>query len=175
MLNTFIFFYSSSMLYKHDVFTYKTHLREVSMHMNIFNLLMYVSSGHGSSVMSVVFSRDGKIIVSGSMDKSVKIWDMETGDVAEETQDFAVNVDETAMLRAEIAKNLQESLKKEEELLKKDEELQKQRMEIANLKQTSSSESCNPTAVGVSIDRNELKSRIKEPLLQAWTSSFLDK
>ena len=100
---------------------------------------------------------------------------METGDVTEETQDLAVYVDETAMLRAEIAKNLQESLKKEEELLKKDEELQKQRMEIANLKQTSSSESCNPTAVDVSIDRNELKSRIKEALLKAWTSSFLDK
>ena len=160
---------------KHDVFIYKTHLREVSMHMNIFNLPMYVLSVHGDTVTSVAFSRDGKTIVSGSGDKSVKIWDMETGDVAEETQDLAVNVDETAMLRAEIAKNLQELLRKDEELQKKEEELQKQRIEIANLKQTSSSEPCSPTAVDVSIDRNELKSRIKEALLKSWTSAFQDK
>ena len=82
MLNVFILLYSSSMMYKHSVFVYKTHLRVVSMHMNIFNLPMHVSSGHGDSVSSVAFSRDGKTIVSGSHDKSVKIWDMETGDVA---------------------------------------------------------------------------------------------
>ena len=169
------------------------------MHMNIFNVPMYVSSGHSDVVRSVAFSRDGKTIVSGSEDKSVKIWDMETGDVAEETQNLAVNVDETAMLRAEIAKNLRESLKREHELQKKEQELQKQsmemeslrmemekqriemekqRVEIANLKQASP-ESCSPTAVNVSIDvsidRNELRKKMQEIILKAWTSAFQDK
>ena len=161
-------------------------MREVSKDMN---LPMYVSSGHNGCVASVAFSRDGKTIVSGSKDRSVKIWDMETGDVVEETQDLAVNVDETAMLRAEIAKNLQESLKKEEELLKKDEELQKQsmemerqrmemermEMEIANLKQASP-ESYSPTAVDTSMSRrsmdtNKLRKEMTETILKAWTSA----
>jgi len=35
--------------------------------------------GHMSSVNSVVFSRDGMQIVSGSDDKSVRVWDASTG------------------------------------------------------------------------------------------------
>lgn len=35
---------------------------------------MYVSSGHTSGVASVAFSPDSKTIISGSSDKSVKIW-----------------------------------------------------------------------------------------------------
>jgi WD40 repeat protein len=34
-------------------------------------------SGHGLSVTSVAISSDGKFLVSGSMDKLVKIWDAE--------------------------------------------------------------------------------------------------
>ena len=51
------------------------------MHMNIFNVPMYVSSGHSSCVYSVAFSPDGKAIVSGSFDESIKMWNPETGDV----------------------------------------------------------------------------------------------
>ena len=35
--------------------------------------------GHALHVLSVVFSPDGKLIVSGSGDKTLKIWDAETG------------------------------------------------------------------------------------------------
>src|SRR5262245_58909259 len=34
--------------------------------------------GHTGSVMSVTFSRDGAILVSGSRDKSIRVWDAKT-------------------------------------------------------------------------------------------------
>ena len=37
-------------------------------------------TGHIAWVMSIAFSRDGKLIVSGSDDALVLIWDTETGD-----------------------------------------------------------------------------------------------
>jgi WD40 repeat protein len=36
-------------------------------------------TGHTLSVMSVAFSKDGKTLASGSLDKSVKLWDVTTG------------------------------------------------------------------------------------------------
>ena len=51
------------------------------MHMNIFNVPMYVSSGHSSTVLSVAFSPDGNTIASGSKDKSIKLWNPQTGDL----------------------------------------------------------------------------------------------
>ena len=36
-------------------------------------------SGHSRKVLSVAFSPDGQRVVSGSIDKTVKIWDTETG------------------------------------------------------------------------------------------------
>ena len=38
-------------------------------------------SGHTGSVTSVVFSSDGRLIVSGSNDTTVKLWDVQTGGV----------------------------------------------------------------------------------------------
>ena len=43
---------------------------------------MYPSSGHSAGATSAVaFSPDGTKVVSGSSDKTVKIWNVETGDV----------------------------------------------------------------------------------------------
>ena len=42
---------------------------------------MYPSSGHSDVVTSVAFSTDGTKVVSGSYDKTVKIWNVESGDV----------------------------------------------------------------------------------------------
>ena len=42
---------------------------------------MYPSSGHSEDVNSVAFSPDGTKVVSGSRDKTVKIWNVESGDV----------------------------------------------------------------------------------------------
>ena len=42
---------------------------------------MYPSSGHSEDVWSVAFSPDGIKVVSGSSDRTVKIWNVETGDV----------------------------------------------------------------------------------------------
>ena len=36
-------------------------------------------SGHAQKIHSLDFSRDGKFIVSGSDDKTTRIWNMETG------------------------------------------------------------------------------------------------
>ena len=41
---------------------------------------MRTLTGHTDWVRSIAFSRDGKLIASGSKDKLVKIWDTQTGD-----------------------------------------------------------------------------------------------
>ena len=40
---------------------------------------MRTLTGHSDLVQSVAFSREAKLIVSGSSDKLVKIWNAETG------------------------------------------------------------------------------------------------
>jgi len=37
--------------------------------------------GHTSGVNAVAFSSDGKRIISGSSDKTIQVWDTETGDL----------------------------------------------------------------------------------------------
>lgn len=45
------------------------------------NPLMLELSGHSDSVFSVAISPDGQILVSGSADKTIKIWTLKTGDL----------------------------------------------------------------------------------------------
>ena len=40
---------------------------------------VYPQLGHSSNVSSVAFSPDGKQIVSGSLDSTIKLWDTESG------------------------------------------------------------------------------------------------
>ena len=46
-----------------------------------YDCLLYPSSGHSSSVSSVAISADGTKVISGSDDKTIKIWDAASGDV----------------------------------------------------------------------------------------------
>ncbi|WP_292822924.1 WD40 repeat domain-containing protein [Nostoc sp. JL33] len=40
---------------------------------------MRTLTGHSNGVNSIVFSRDGKTLVSGGQDKTIKLWEVETG------------------------------------------------------------------------------------------------
>ena len=43
--------------------------------------VLKVLEGHTSAVWAVAISTDGAKIVSGSLDKTVRVWSMETGEV----------------------------------------------------------------------------------------------
>src|SRR2546421_12713425 len=44
-----------------------------------WNSLLQTLEGHSDSVWSVAFSNDGQKIVSGSGDRTVRVWDAESG------------------------------------------------------------------------------------------------
>jgi len=52
----------------------------------ITGIQMAILSGHSDSVGSIVFSPDGTSLVSGSDDKTIKLWDMQTGGVVKTFQ-----------------------------------------------------------------------------------------
>ncbi|MFM6254394.1 MAG: WD40 repeat domain-containing protein, partial [Dolichospermum sp.] len=37
--------------------------------------------GHSDSVTAIAFTPDGKTVISGSDDKTIKTWDLETGEI----------------------------------------------------------------------------------------------
>ena len=61
-------------------------LFQKTLHVNVgkaneWPAIIGVFEGHTDSVMSVAFSQDGKHIVSGSWDRTIRVWDALTGDV----------------------------------------------------------------------------------------------
>jgi WD40 repeat protein len=48
---------------------------------------MYFLSGHADWVTSVAFSADGSKVVSGSFEKTVKIWSADSGEVLQTLSD----------------------------------------------------------------------------------------
>ena len=48
----------------------------------VLGQVLKVLEGHTSTVTAVAISSDGGKIVSGSEDKTVRVWSMETGEVA---------------------------------------------------------------------------------------------
>jgi WD40 repeat protein len=56
--------------------------RGTCIHPQIWNIaterILCIFEGHENTVISVGFSRDGRLIISGSWDNTVRIWDMET-------------------------------------------------------------------------------------------------
>ena len=52
---------------------------------------LHTLEGHSSTVNSVVFSQDGKLVASGSYDRTVRIWDVESGICAYRTTDITVS------------------------------------------------------------------------------------
>src|SRR5438105_945084 len=46
-----------------------------------WNAELQTLEGHAGSVLSVAFSHDGQLLASGSVDKTVKLWDPTTGEL----------------------------------------------------------------------------------------------
>ena len=56
-------------------------LKHISEHNLGWPTMQHALCGHLNTVLSVAFSPDGKRIVSGSRDKTIQLWDAETGEM----------------------------------------------------------------------------------------------
>ena len=55
--------------------------RVVNVCIYVYDSILYPSSGHSGYVNSVAISADGTKVISGSDDKTIKIWDAASGNV----------------------------------------------------------------------------------------------
>ncbi len=60
---------------------------------------LMVLAGHADSVQAVAFSLNGKLIVSGSADKTVRLWEAETGKLRRARDEHTAPVNIVAFLR----------------------------------------------------------------------------
>ena len=80
IINMCISLYSHMILHLGNVL-YVDLCRLVNVCIYVYDCLLYPSSGHSDSVWSVAISADGTKVISGSWDKTIKIWDAASGDV----------------------------------------------------------------------------------------------
>jgi WD40 repeat protein len=71
----------SSIIYRKFSGEFSQVIGITSGHMTAWPTCQSVLQGHTSSVMSIAFSPDGKHTISGSVDRTICIWDAETGKV----------------------------------------------------------------------------------------------
>src|SRR6267154_896043 len=69
-----------SRIFKKFTNAFPSVLRIVSGHLATWPAIQSVLRGHSGGVMSAAFSPDGKRIVTGSYDKTIRLWDAETGE-----------------------------------------------------------------------------------------------
>jgi WD40 repeat protein len=67
-------------------------LRKIPRVEDTWASLIQTLAGHSHSVHRVAFSPDGKQIVSGSLDKTIKLWDSTTGDLQKTLTDHSESV-----------------------------------------------------------------------------------
>jgi len=64
-----------------------------------WNTCIQILEGHGNTVNSVAFSHDGTNVVSGSYDKTVRVWQVKTGECVRTLEGHGHSVNSVAFSR----------------------------------------------------------------------------